>query len=894
MDDTFSPGASSAGTATADGNSFKCISISASLEGTWALGSNGDIYHAPPGSDDLTVTSSLPDATQISAGGKDNVALLAAGGVVYRLDDGTVTNLGAPYGLISATQDGSIWGVSGSTVKVWDPKSDVWNPIVAPPQQLAQIAAVSATEAWGFGASSILHFSDGAWVGWVPWLPNILDITAGTDGSVIAVDNAGAVHVLIDAQWCPAGGTLAAVSAASMAEVWGVSLDTGYPARVSGSVPEGENPHAWVERPGVPAPRWDAQDPFDETKSTHLWIVNRGAELAHADAEVGEAIRDLVAPFRGRTGVPFHDNVCIGLYETDYKYNNGHTWCGHFYDPVTQKNWLGMHRPTALTEGVVRFAESVQAYNEGVMDEAGYKLGMALHYLTDLTQPMHASNFTFLSSFLWGYHSAFESYMMKLQSTLNPNVTYTAATSINPGDYLIAAAQKSQTYWNNYLKTSARLYPGHLRMTQRAAIADAVQAGMISDAILVTAQFLVAWGRVVGLHASAGGRWRVASTGQDAGQQLVQLPTLSTTAQTTAGNPGITVYAPSGNGFRQSWTRSDADTSPTADTWLVVDREGDGRSDLVRIWNDGGKVAMEVYSPTLDGGYEVAFTGSSMGTYRAGSQWMAVDRDGNGKDEIVASWYSGGAVGVADFVPSGSGYQAGAVNESVETGAGNDLGSVLVVNPPGGGSAGEQLARLFGGAGGVLTYSIYVYDPSKPNWVKAANLGGTLVQQAGKKQLFTVDRDGDGRTQIIQTWTNGSGLALALYSPSTSGYAMTFVNTNFFMPAVKPTDPGTFLPVDFDGDGRTHLLQAWALGANCSMTLYSPDAAGGFTQTWENTDLPMPTAPTGATDKWVVADRDSDGRSEVIQLRANGSSLSMAVYSPKDGGYEQSFYDDDL
>lgn len=49
-------------------------------------------------------------------------------------------------------------------------------------------------------------------------------------------------------------------------------------------------------------------------------------------------------------------------------------------------------------------------YREGKFDTAFYKLGLAIHYYTDISQPMHANNFTAIS-YPPGYHCAYENYV---------------------------------------------------------------------------------------------------------------------------------------------------------------------------------------------------------------------------------------------------------------------------------------------------------------------------------------------------------------------------------------------------------------------------------------------------------------------------------------------------
>ena len=55
-------------------------------------------------------------------------------------------------------------------------------------------------------------------------------------------------------------------------------------------------------------------------------------------------------------------------------------------------NWRDHAKPTALTRGRELFNSAIAAYRVGRLDLAGYALGVSLHFLTDLDQPMHAVN----------------------------------------------------------------------------------------------------------------------------------------------------------------------------------------------------------------------------------------------------------------------------------------------------------------------------------------------------------------------------------------------------------------------------------------------------------------------------------------------------------------------
>src|SRR5262249_5616201 len=58
---------------------------------------------------------------------------------------------------------------------------------------------------------------------------------------------------------------------------------------------------------------------FQEKDNTHLWIVNRAAEMLRDEGEAGELVYELVKPGPGKIGDEFHDNLCRGLYDSDHR-----------------------------------------------------------------------------------------------------------------------------------------------------------------------------------------------------------------------------------------------------------------------------------------------------------------------------------------------------------------------------------------------------------------------------------------------------------------------------------------------------------------------------------------------------------------------------------------------
>ncbi|HEX2622846.1 MAG TPA: hypothetical protein VHL11_21955, partial [Phototrophicaceae bacterium] len=182
--------------------------------------------------------------------------------------------------------------------------------------------------------------------------------------------------------------------------------------------------------------------------NTHLWLIHHSFELVKPQGISGATLAVLARQPDG-----FYAALCRGILDADKKapYNDPifgrvPTWASHFYDPDSETNWLGQAEHTAVTCGSSYYDLAREAYLIGDLSAAGYYLGLSLHYLTDLTQPMHAANFTWFHSWQFGYHTSFEQYACHSLPSLTLKTTYQpllpSATSAS--DFLREVARRTK------------------------------------------------------------------------------------------------------------------------------------------------------------------------------------------------------------------------------------------------------------------------------------------------------------------------------------------------------------------------------------------------------------------------------------------------------------------
>lgn len=168
--------------------------------------------------------------------------------------------------------------------------------------------------------------------------------------------------------------------------------------------------------------------------------------------------------------------------------NKQPAWGSHFYDPDTRENYLHglLNFPgniTAQTEGQRWFDVSVHFARRELQHridpppgniawDAGYHLGLSLHFLTDVMQPMHAANFANCfgedrsghfnysdrrhSNFeLWAEEQVRKGYLDDLPA-LSPGEVAEWGDGTTAGEFLHGLAVEAKGVWTSELRAIAR------------------------------------------------------------------------------------------------------------------------------------------------------------------------------------------------------------------------------------------------------------------------------------------------------------------------------------------------------------------------------------------------------------------------------------------------------
>src|SRR5262245_41331003 len=82
---------------------------------------------------------------------------------------------------------------------------------------------------------------------------------------------------------------------------------------------------------------------------------------------------------------------------------------------------------------------------------------------------------------------------------------------------------------------------------------------------------------------------------------------------------------------------------------------GDGKTQILQLWNSNGRLGMILYSPQSDGSYKQTWGSSDVGAGSGGLAFLPVTMNGDGKTQILQLWNSNGRLGMILYSPQSDG-----------------------------------------------------------------------------------------------------------------------------------------------------------------------------------------------------------------------------------------------
>ena len=259
-----------------------------------------------------------------------------------------------------------------------------------------------------------------------------------------------------------------------------------------------------------------------------------------------------------------------------------------------------------------------------------------------------------------------------------------------------------------------------------------------------------------------------------------------------------------------------------ATRWLAGDVTGDGLADTVAVWNDNGTNAIAVRKSTGTSLVELGQWALNVGPFNDSNVWLPGDFNGDGMVDIARAVDDGGTTTIHVLESTGSSF-----------------------GPP------------------TLWANQQAWWEAGANWV-------------------TGDFNGDGKADIATVWSNaGSTMITERLSTSTS-----FTPTTYAMDYGGWTSGASWLPGDYNGDGKTDLAAVSNSNATTSVGVYLSTGAGF------NTRVQWPTQGGWAGGMWASGDFNGDGLTDIANAWDANSTAAIAVRLSQNGSFPVSTWSD--
>ncbi|WP_437675050.1 FG-GAP-like repeat-containing protein [Sorangium sp. So ce131] len=226
-----------------------------------------------------------------------------------------------------------------------------------------------------------------------------------------------------------------------------------------------------------------------------------------------------------------------------------------------------------------------------------------------------------------------------------------------------------------------------------------------------------------------------------------------------SGSLGLIVWRSNGAGYEMYGDTSGVAAGSGAVRFLAADVNNDKRTDIVQLWDHHGTLGMIVHQS--DGTRYTTSWSSLMPAGSGAVEWLTGDADGDGKTDVFQLWDNGGSLGLIVWRSSGAGYAMYGDTSGVAAGSGALRFLAADVNN----DRRTDIVQLWDHHG-TLGMIVHPSDGSR----YATSWSSLMPAGAGAVEWLTGDADGDGKTDVFQVWDHHGFREIIIWRSDGIGY----------------------------------------------------------------------------------------------------------------------------
>jgi hypothetical protein len=331
---------------------------------------------------------------------------------------------------------------------------------------------------------------------------------------------------------------------------------------------------------------------------------------------------------------------------------------------------------------------------------------------------------------------------------------------------------------------------------------------------------------------------------------------LSATTGAISGN----AYTSTGSAFSLAALTS-TQTAIKGQRFFFGDFNGDGTTEIGRLWNDNNSVSIEI-STVGAGALTTTKWATQQGAFAYDQIWLTGDFTGDGKADLAKVYNNAGTTAIDVYAASAAGNSF--TNSNWVSSSGNIDGQKFVVGHFSSATR-MDIAKIWNNNG---NFAVTVYESNGTAFTPSSYLDAAGAFDC---QWMVGDFNGDKLTDIVKYYSDtlnkkfSAEVYLSGTKPMTSA-----VWAN--LQGVYNEDQ-IWVTGDFTGDGKDDVAKIWESHGRVSISVHSSSGTAFTEAPWliEGDNY-------YATQKWFSGDFDGDGKTDLARLWSDNGMLTATVF----------------